>query len=346
MNIHEKIRQRLRREVSQNKSGRIFKEGQIPILREKDYLVEDYELDGDAPKQFIRAYIFERDSPIRRSKPHTWTPYIAKTAAKWYPHESVIEYLINKIGQVLELKINEIGLFQINGQVRFLSRYFINADEILIHGAEICGDHLQDRSFAHEIANDKKSARELFTFEFIKEAIEAVFPEHANQLLEDLVSMIVFDGLVGNNDRHFYNWAVIRSIEKKAIPPRMAPIYDSSRGLFWNYSDKQIIQLANNFKLPNFKKIESYLDRACPRISIEGNQEINHFELISYLASCNGGYHKIVSSLSSAQKEEAVLDMFHTTFSTFFIPERNFLIKTVIKKRFDKVRKSLTNNEI
>ena len=55
MNIHEKIRQRLRQEVSQNKSGRIFNEGQIPILREKDYLVEDYELDGDAPKQFKRS---------------------------------------------------------------------------------------------------------------------------------------------------------------------------------------------------------------------------------------------------------------------------------------------------
>lgn len=341
--MHPKINQKLRRETSQNSSGQILGESEIPILREKDYRVESYELDGDAPKQFIRAYIFERDSNVRRNNPKTWIPYIAKTAAKWYPHESVIEYLINRVGQVLGLNMNAIGLFRINGQIRFLSRYFRKKDEILIHGAEICGDHLQDREFAHQIANDKKTARELFTFEFVKESIEGVFPEHSVELLEDLVRILVFDCLVGNNDRHFYNWAVIRSTEKREILPRIAPIYDSSRGLFWNYTEDRIVQLSKGLNTPNFKRIDNYLKEACPRISVEGNQGINHFELISHLASYNREYRYIVSSLSSVTQEEKVLWMFRSEFHQFFTPERNQIIELVIKRRFQTVRDSLNH---
>lgn len=90
---------KLRIKISENCSGKLRNENSIPQLKEKLYLVEDIKLDGDAPKQFIRAYIFEKDSGVRKKNPDTWSPYIAKTAKKWYPHEFVIEFMINRVGE-------------------------------------------------------------------------------------------------------------------------------------------------------------------------------------------------------------------------------------------------------
>lgn len=337
-----KIQLKLRQEKSKNLSGVIYNQSKIPILREKDYLVEeDFRLDGDAPKQFIKAYIYKPRSGIRRKKTTTWIPFIAKSGAKWYPHESVIEYLINRIGQVLGLRMNEIALYRVNGQIRFLSKYFRAKHEMLIHGAEICGDYLEDRAFAHEIANNKQTARELFTFEFLKEAIEGVFGEHAKDILNDLVRILIFDAIVGNNDRHFYNWAVVRSTIKKNAVPALAPVYDSSRGLFWNFDEEKVCAYYQNMNNPSYKKLTKYLKKACPRISIEEDKEVNHFKLISYLVSYNNRYRQIVSELSSLLKEDAVLNMFRIEFEPLFSIERYKLTEFVIKERFRIIRENL-----
>lgn len=198
----------LRKEHSINCSGLLFKEARIPILKPSHYIIKNIPLDGDAPKQFIKVYKFARKSGVKKENPKSWVPYIAKTAEKWYPHESVVEYMINRIGQVLNLTINEVEIYRINGQIRFLSRYFLKKNEMLVHGAEICGEYLDDMEMAAEIAKEKKSSRSLFTFEFIQNAIGFKFRGQKDYLISELVKMITFDGLVGNNDRHFYNWGV------------------------------------------------------------------------------------------------------------------------------------------
>src|SRR5689334_16515143 len=129
---------KLRVESSENDSGKFLNLFSIPLIKETEYFVKNYKLDGDAPKQFIKVYEYCPDSGIRKNNPESWVPYIAKTAEKWYPHESVIEFMINRIGQALGLNMNEIRLARVNGQVRFLSKFFRNSSEILIHGAEIC----------------------------------------------------------------------------------------------------------------------------------------------------------------------------------------------------------------
>ncbi|MEZ5029855.1 MAG: hypothetical protein R2787_00500 [Saprospiraceae bacterium] len=183
---------KLRRERSEGNSGVILNEQSIPHLKEGHYYVQPIDLDGDAPKQFVSAYFFTPNSTIRKSRPHTWERFIAKSAEKWYPHESVLEFLINRIGQTLGLRMNEVKLLRVNGQIRFFSKYFLEANETLIHGAEICGAHLEDLPLAEEIANDPKSARDLFTFEFIKEAIENTFQANSDKILLDLVKMLGF----------------------------------------------------------------------------------------------------------------------------------------------------------
>lgn len=327
---------KLRIERSAHCSGIILNEHEILSVKEKHYFVVPIALDGDAPKEFIRLYHFCEDSGVRKQNLDTWNSYIAKTAEKWYPHESIVEYMINRIGQVLDLRINETALFRINTQIRFLSKYFLKKNELLIHGAEICGGYLNDDAFAEEIANNQKESRELFTFEFLTNAIKYVFPNNFNELLDDLVRLITFDAIIGNNDRHFYNWGVITNTKKNKQIPQLAPIYDSARGLFWNESDDNIKIIKANLKSNN--RFETYLKNACPRISIEGNSKINHFGLIDYLKNNNEHYKVIIENMASFSNEKLIYCMLKKEFERFFITERNEMILLLLKERFKKVR--------
>jgi len=327
----------LRVEVSKNSSGKINNENSISLLKEANYILKDYKLDGDAPKQFIKAYFYSKGSTVRKSSPNSWFAYIAKTAEKWYPHESVIEYMINRIGQVIGLNMNEIKLVRANGQIRFLSKYFLIKDEQLIHGAEICGAYLEDMPMAQEIANHKTTSRELFTFEFIKEAVRTVYPSCFEKLLEDLVKMIAFDAVTGNNDRHFYNWGIIDTMKKTSKVPIFAPIYDSARGLLWNISDENTKNFIKTHRQGG-KKFEHYIEDASPRISIESNTKANHFELIDFIKRYNAEYKSIINGLASVENEVKVLTMLQKEFYPLFITERCELITLILKTRFKKIR--------
>lgn len=327
----------LNHEVSMKCSGTILSLNKIPILKESDYYVRTVALDGDAPKQFIKAYFYEEGSSVRRLGRSSWIPYIAKTAEKWYPHESVVEFMINRIGQELGLVMNEVRQVRANGQIRFLSRYFLKENERLVHGAEICGEHLNDLEFARQIAEHKDSARDLFTFEFICAAIEAVYPSNHRELIRDLVKMVAFDGIVGNNDRHFYNWGIIDTVKRSSKPPTFAPVFDSARGLLWNTSDEGVVKHWKNYKNSG-KKIVHYVERAYPRISIEQNKEANHFELLSFIKQQHPDFKRIIDDLANPQREEHVLHMLEKEFYPFFIPERRALIRIILQTRFNKVR--------
>ncbi|HEY5325438.1 MAG TPA: HipA domain-containing protein [Mucilaginibacter sp.] len=330
------LKKKLRIEVSENCSGIILNEDDILSVKEKHYYVIPVTLDGDAPKEFIKLYHYCEDSGVKKVNTNTWDSYIAKAAEKWYPHESVVEYMINRIGQVLDLRMNETALFKINTQIRFLSKYFLKKNEILIHGAEICGSYLNDNAFAELIANNLKESRALFTFEFLTNAIKYTFPDNYNEILNDLVRLITFDALTGNNDRHFYNWGIITNTKKDKQVPKFAPIYDSARGLFWNESDDNIKIIKKNLKSNN--KFETYLKNACPRISVEGNSKINHFGLIDYLKNNNEHYKLIIEEIASVENEKNVYNMLNKEFLRFFISERNELILLLLKERFKKVR--------
>jgi hypothetical protein len=331
------LQTRLRKETSLNCSGKILNENLIPELKEKNYYVKNFELDGDTPKQFIKAYFYEEDSGVKKASPKSWFSYIAKTAEKWYPHESVIEYMINRIGEEMGLFMNKIRLVKANKQIRFLSKYFLSKDDTLIHGAEICGEYLEDMELASEIAKHKPSARELFTFEFIREAIHVVFPKAYETILTGLVKMIAFDAIVGNNDRHFYNWGVIDTKKKTGKLPTFAPLYDSARGLLWNFSDQNVINYLQNYT-DGGKKIVNYLQDACPRISIESNRQANHFELVEFVKRNNAEHKKIINNLASEETEEKVIKMLSKDFYPLLIPERRKLIEIILENRFKTVR--------
>ena len=212
----------------------------IPTIKNCNYTtIHNISVSGDAPKAIIRIHHPNQRHYFKKNK-HRWSIYIAKTGHKWYPIESMTEYLLNLLGKDFGLNMAESSIAMIGGQLRFLSKYFLTTQwEELVHGADIFAGYLGDKELVEQI-EEQQLSRDLFTLQFVEKAIDYQFSYQKSEIMNHLVRLLLYDALVGNNDRHFYNWGIIRSI-KQSFQPHFSPVYDTARGLFWNDDDDKII---------------------------------------------------------------------------------------------------------
>ena len=144
----------------------------VPVIKPKNYfLLKGFTVIGDAPKALIRIYNYSKDNNYKKYHQNKWPLYIAKTGHKWYPSESITERLLCRLGEVFGLEMAESSLAVIGGQLRFLSKYFLNenGDEELVHGADIFAGYVGDRDFVEKIEEEQR-AREVFTLQFVEKS--------------------------------------------------------------------------------------------------------------------------------------------------------------------------------
>lgn len=148
--------------------------------------------------------------------------------------------------------------------------------------------------------------------------------------------MLVFDAYVGNNDRHFYNWGVIRNITERECP-RFAPIYDTARGLFWNDHEDKLATRANNVKqVPVF--IRKYCEGSKPKIGWEGKKGLNHFELITEMKRMMPeAMLADMRAMISEERAEAVRRTFFREFQPLVSPTRARLILLCLEYRRERL---------
>ena len=321
-------------------SGFKPKPGCIPFPKKHQYfIVKDIAITGDAPKDFIRYYHYGTG---RKKNPNTWPLYIAKLGHKHYPIESITEHLITRLGVVFGFNMAQSELAWLGGQIRFLSRYFIKnpCEQVLEHGADLYAGYLNDREFVEEIEL-KHKALDFFTVQFTEETLFHFFPEEYETLMIEFLKLLIFDALIGNNDRHFYNWAVIRNVSNKSKPV-FSPIYDSARGLFWNDSEEKIRTIFND-KSRLTAYISKYSEGSTPKIGWEGLSKLNHFDLIEriltlpFLVNC-----ETLKYVCSEETLKDAFSMINKEFSLLLSPERKALIKLCLSYRYQRVKKLLT----
>lgn len=321
--------------------------GSIKTLRKCHYQVLDSVVGGDAPKDFIRVCEYKGNKRNRKKVCHN---YIAKVGHKWYPLESISEYLLNQIGEVLGLNMANSQLRIGHGQLRFLSKYFLRPNENLIHGAQIYSAYLNelDQDFVEEIERENWT-RVLLTFQVTKDAVQSLFPEGSGQIMKSFVKMLIFDAITGNNDRHFYNWGVITHVEGDMIP-RFSPIYDSARGLFWNSNERAIerkflIREKIGIKV-NESNLDAYIYSSRPKIGWDDwtdREEISHFQLVKKIYSSFPEYRDICDELINPICLKNILELLTRDFTTFYTKKRLLLVKECLKRRFQLLMEIIQN---
>lgn len=320
-------------------SGYIPKPGAVNFAKRRNYfIITDVAISGDAPKDFIGYYHY---GDGLKCKPKSWPKFIAKHGHKHYPAEVITEYLLNRIGEVLGFNMAKSELAWLGGQIRFLSRYFLYKPktQILAHGADLYAGYLNDREFVENIEKENQSP-DFFTVNFTKETINNFFPEHSEEISLEFIKLLFLDIIVGNNDRHFYNWGIIKDITSKNIPV-FSPIYDTARGLFWNVHEDVI-----NQRIKNSKEFERYIKKYCelsaPKIGCE-HGKITHFELARYLRELPEVKDcEFIQQLCSNNNLNKVLLMIDNEFTPLLTPNRKELIKRTLIYRFETIQNIIT----
>lgn len=310
----------------------IYKQG-LYVVKSRDCIwIKDVTLTGDAPKGFVRLYEFERDGKVRRNNPATWPLYIAKTGHKWYPEESITEHLLNRLGVVFGIRMADSKIAIINGQLRFLSRYFLNpAKETLVHGAEIFAGFLEDQAFVESVEKANLS-RKFFTLQFVEMAVAKAFPQEKNFIMNDLVKLLLFDAMVGNNDRHYFNWAVVHPFEK-GRPAYFSPAYDTARGLFWNASDEQLAMRIRQKDMARY--VNKYCDGSKPKLGWNDAGDLNHFRMVKEIF--DNQFYITQEEIRTLFRPEMIQNMQETIkkeFSRLLSQERMMMINECLNYRY------------
>lgn len=306
--------------------------GLVDPIREGYYQLGNVTVSGNAPKDFIRIYEYGK---ARKSNPGKWPAYIAKVGHKWYPNESIMEQFMTRIGQELGFRVADSKLMLAKGQLRFLSKYFLTAeDEQLVHGSEIFSAHFEDEEFVQRV-DDANQTRELFTFQSIRDALYDVYPSTADDILEDFVKMMFFDAIVGNNDRHFENWGVIENIKENS-EARFSPIYDTARGLFWNYPESNL-----DSYIEHESKLDSYINGSMPTTGWDKKSELNHFDLLEQVIYNFDEYCDFILTFDFKSAIINIKVVLNDEFEEFFSAKRRYLIEKCLIKRVNRIKKLL-----
>ena len=318
-------------------SGFFPKLGNIEVAKKHCYtIIKDISVTGDAPKDIIRFY--EYGKALKRNY-KKWPIYIAKLGHKYYPMESITEQLITDIGVAYGFNMASSKIYHIGGQIRFLSLYFLdNKTEELFHGADLYAGFLNnDKQFVDDI-EEKRMTQDFFTIRFTKDVIDYFFNENEKQnIFDSFMRMLFFDGLIGNNDRHMYNWGIVRDIFGKKIA-LFSKIYDTARGLLWNQTEEQLNNIIKSGNEEYF--VKKYCNKSKPKIGIEGKHVVNHFELIKYYKEHYKKDEYIISIFANEKINNAI-NMINKNYFQLLSKNRRILITEILKFRFNKIKEIL-----
>ncbi|NPA43584.1 MAG: hypothetical protein GXO27_06130 [Chlorobi bacterium] len=316
------------------------------MAKKHRYTIIPKSVTGDAPKDIIRLYEYGISKKVKLK---TWPIYIAKLGHKYYPGESITEQIITDIGKVLEFNMAYTKLCFVGGQIRLLSRYFLKQDEILEHGAELYAAFLKDKMFVDDVERENM-IQDFFTIKFTLEVFNEFFQNKnvRSAIKRDFFRLLFFDALVGNNDRHMYNWGIIKPLHEK-YPPRFSPIYDSARALFWNQTEFQLKNYYLNHQDRLDKFIHKYAKNSTPKIGLEKDKRLSHFpRKINH-------FHLVEAYKSEFLRDSFIIDIFEKeklgtiidlidSYKGIITPLRAYFIKKLLEYRYHTLKSILMDD--
>ncbi|MDD3452693.1 MAG: HipA domain-containing protein [Bacilli bacterium] len=203
---------------------------------------------GTRPKRIVKDFL-NRKAIFKYEHPE----YICSEACS--------EKISYEIAKVLNYNCAEIEFGKDeDGKLGILNYIFLDVNKIEhIDAVSYLNRNNDDRSKFYTISNIKKSLDDL-----------------NKNLFYEFLKIMVFDALVGEQDRHEENWG-ITSIDGEYF---LSPLYDNGCNLLREFKDEKL----SNKYYSKEKSFDAYILRSKTIIYKEDeNTQYRHFELIEYL---------------------------------------------------------------
>ena len=177
--------------------------------------------------------------------------------------ESCSEKISYEIAKILGYDCAKIELAKDeNGTLGVLNYLFVNSNTTEhIDAVAYLNIHEKEREKFYTLTNIKKTLDKL-----------------DKNLFKFFIRTMVFDALIGEQDRHEENWGVEKSENKYEF----SPLYDNGCSLLRNFKDENYAKLYYNQE----KDFDAYINRSKTMIYKEKSKSrYKHFELIELLKS-------------------------------------------------------------
>jgi HipA-like C-terminal domain len=299
----------------------------------------------------LRGYVIERDTSIQGQAPK-WVLrgpggvddfYIAKFGLKNGKVEVLTELFNNRLGLALGFNMAHSGIARLDQHLYFITRNFKRGEQ-LIHGSLLIAHSF---TVAPETLDriQAKAEQEFYSVDFIRDTILDYCSGDGQQVFQSFINMLMFDALIGSQDRHAMNWGVLRpevADYKSGYNFRLAPLFDSARALLWDLPEGKLLRLDGDPEalLKYVKKSKPCIG---PRRDHPKVNNCNHFDFISHLRALFPHQIAIIAGLLADKDVRLICQRLlkEFPFRRGFSPLRKRVILRVLETRWLLLREAM-----
>jgi hypothetical protein len=183
--------------------------------------------------------------------------------------EDITELIAAEIGSILGMETMEVEIVTRNGRRGCLLKNF-TAIPGLLHNEE-GGSLLNVFDDYQLLLETTLTGEELidFGFDYIRRL------PFWNSIKSAFIDMQFFDILIGNQDRHPYNWLILFFSENNV---KFSPFYDNGASLGFRFDDQKLLQMIENESLLN-----KYTKNTKVKAGIFERKQVKAKDLLNYL---------------------------------------------------------------
>ncbi len=183
--------------------------------------------------------------------------------------EDITELIAAKVGSILGLEMMKVEIVTRNDERGCLLRNFVDDLQAKMH--EEGGVLLESLADGYNELQESDSRN----INLIEEGFNMLTQfDYWGTIKDSFIDMLLFDILIGNQDRHPYNWQILYFDSGY----KFSPIYDNGASLGFRFEDEQLLE-----NVTNIAKLDKYIRDTRVKAGMFERKKVKATDLIQYI---------------------------------------------------------------